>query len=296
MKTLPSSIRVEKNKYDSANPFLFLLDLTLPNTVEVGIRLVRNTANVWFAGYEYIAFPFEVENRGEASKGEIPTIVLKVSNVSRELRSYITEYGGMVNSKVTLSVVSYDVTTDQVQGTSTSTPLTSCVFPTANKDYINKTNIGNLTSIGSYVTIISGNGVITGMYVVKTIISANSIQLTTTCHSSAADIINGVVSVTPATIIDYADLQVTYTILGTNYDINWITFQLGAAYITRRRFPLNRYIPNSCQWLRNFKDLECGYTGTITKCDGTLEDCRRKGNSVRFGGYRGLGSGNLRLC
>jgi len=38
-----------------------------------------------------------------------------------------------------------------------------------------------------------------------------------------------------------------------------------------------------CCWM--FRSSACGYKGSQEKCKYTFDDCKRKGNEVRFGGY-----------
>ncbi len=72
---------------------------------------------------------------------------------------------------------------------------TSCTFPTANKDYVNKTGIGTASTVGDLVVITGGTGAYTGMYSVLTIVGADSIQLNRVCHASGTDIVDGAVSI-----------------------------------------------------------------------------------------------------
>jgi len=86
----------------------------------------------------------------------------------------------------------------------------------------------------------------------------------------------------------------TYDILETTADANWVSFTLGAPNPLVRRFPLHRYIANHCNW--KFKSVECGYSGSATSCERTLAACQAKNNSTRFGGFPGMGGGNVRLA
>lgn len=46
---------------------------------------------------------------------------------------------------------------------------------------------------------------------------------------------------------------------------------------------------SECAWRYEFKGERCGYRGTdFETCDGTFEQCRERGNEVRFGCFPGL--------
>lgn len=80
----------EKNKISQDQPWL--LFLTMTNVAKtLTLRLVRNTENITFKGQEYIAFPFEIDNIPEASKGSLPTLAIKVANTDRQIQAYIEQ-------------------------------------------------------------------------------------------------------------------------------------------------------------------------------------------------------------
>lgn len=80
----------EKNKISQDQPWL--LFLTMTNVAKtLTLRLVRNTENITFKGAEYIAFPFEIDNVPEASVGSLPTLAIKVSNIDRQIQTYIEQ-------------------------------------------------------------------------------------------------------------------------------------------------------------------------------------------------------------
>jgi hypothetical protein len=82
-----------------------------------------------------------------------------------------------------------------IVGGATVGSYTSCTFPTANKDYVNKTGIGTASTVGDLVVVTGGTGAYTGMYSVLAIVNANSIQLSRVCHASGSDIVDGTVSI-----------------------------------------------------------------------------------------------------
>jgi phage-related protein len=210
--TLPASLIIEKNKTASTSPWLILLETSLPTTPATAIRLVRNTDNITYDSKLYTAFPFELDAQNMVSKGEIPTLSLKVCNINRIMQSYIEEYDGLVGQELSLLIVS------KPEGE------------------------------GSYLLAAT----------------------------------------------------VTYDITGCVATEEWITWTLGAPNPLNRRFPLYRYIATHCNWAARFNtstNIECGYyvAGSTITCNGTLDRCIELNKTKRFGGYIGLGQGNVRL-
>jgi len=202
MKTLPAELVLEKNELASESAWLVLLDITL--TDGTILRIVNNTEDVTFDSNTYTAVNFELDSNKEGLKGEIPSVQLKISNVTRLLQSYLESQEGSIGSDITMYIV-------------------------------NSENLGS----------------------------------------------------------NYAELTWEFEVIGTQADAFWTTFTLGAANPLRRRFPLYRYISSHCNW--RFKSAECGYVGTYTVCNRTLDNCQDRDNSERFGGHPGLGAGGIRL-
>lgn len=195
MKTLPSVLVREKNRLYTSDPWIVLLEIRLGS--DTRLYFCSNNEDIVFAGQTYTAFPFYLEPTKQTSKGEIPTISLKVCNVTQFIHGYLEELGGAVGSEILIRVV----------------------------------NAGYLSE-------------------------------------------------------DYSELDMTFSVLATQADAEWVTFSLGSASPLRRRFPACRYIALHCNW--EFKGLECGYPGNETECDRTFKRCTAIGNTPRFGGYPGL--------
>lgn len=83
-----------------------------------------------------------------------------------------------------------------------------------------------------------------------------------------------------------AELEEMFVVQKTDVNESFVTFTLGTEYSSRTRRPLNRYMKNNCPF--KYKGIRCGYSGTIATCYHTLVDCRRHGNSKRFGGFVGV--------
>lgn len=92
------------------------------------------------------------------------------------------------------------------------------------------------------------------------------------------------------------EVQHTFDLKQTGTNAEWASFTFGANNIWNRRAPLNRIMRNQCRWI--FKSTECGYAGATTTCNKTLSACRAMtggSNSVRFGGFPGVGNKGVRI-
>lgn len=203
MLNIPASLILEKNKLNSTYPWLLLIDVTTPVST---MYFVRNTEDIIFNGITYTAFPFDMEVDKQDTKGQIPSMSLRVSNVTRAVQAEIEQYGGLVGETVTLRIV--------------------------NSAYLSE---------------------------------------------------------------NYSELTFDFEIIACSATAIWVTFVLGAPNLLAKRFPLYRYMSNFCRYVSYFKGPECGYSGGLTVCNGTLANCQERLNSERFGGFLGLSPIPLRL-
>jgi len=89
------------------------------------------------------------------------------------------------------------------------------------------------------------------------------------------------------------EVEEIFTVQSTTCDSKWVIFYLGSDISTQLRFPFRRVLKNFCAWRDQYKGIECGYDGALTACDGTLQSCRVRGNSVRYGGEPSIPEGGL---
>jgi len=114
--TLSAVAYIEKNKLYSNKSWLVLAKLVSPSATT--IRVVSNTEQVTWpvtGGDVYTAFPFLIEEITD-SRDEVPSVELKVSNVTRALEGYLETENGLVDSAVTLYVVNSTHVTTPSQG------------------------------------------------------------------------------------------------------------------------------------------------------------------------------------
>lgn len=105
-KHLNLSTVVDKNKIDSSNVFLILIEVKIlsPETGEevTTIRFVKNSENVTFEGNNFQAANFSIETSNEI--GQEPTLSVKAHDETRTLAQYIDAYDGLVDSKLRMIV------------------------------------------------------------------------------------------------------------------------------------------------------------------------------------------------
>lgn len=104
MLNISAAAKIEKNKLAADGAWLVLLEITIPILNET-LRLVRNTDDVTWRGYTWTAFPFEPDEISEDSKGELQTLAVKVSNVTRTIQYYLEQGDGGIGATVKLFVV-----------------------------------------------------------------------------------------------------------------------------------------------------------------------------------------------
>jgi phage-related protein len=101
-------------------------------------------------------------------------------------------------------------------------------------------------------------------------------------------------------VINTADMDSGKPVVDHEYELKnpqsngqWIVFTLGASNPFDLRFPVDRILKGHCRF--RFRDRRCNYKGAIPTCNHTLTDCRKKGNSARFGGFPGIGKTGIYL-
>jgi len=88
---LSSDILREKNKLEDGGVFIVLLDIDVPG-LDDHIRVTSDSVETVWNGDTYVPFPFELDEISDTSKGEVPQVQLRISNVTRAIEAYIQQY------------------------------------------------------------------------------------------------------------------------------------------------------------------------------------------------------------
>ena len=103
MLDLSAAAKLEKNKLEQDGCWIVLLEIVI--STDLSIYLCRNTEDITWNGQKWLAFPFDLGEVNEDSKGEIPTTTLKVSNITRSIQRKLEEYNGGVGMTCIIRVV-----------------------------------------------------------------------------------------------------------------------------------------------------------------------------------------------
>lgn len=86
-----------------------------------------------------------------------------------------------------------------------------------------------------------------------------------------------------------------FEIIGASAKDYDVSFELGAENALALPFPRRRQLRDRCGW--RYKSAECGYTGSLTSCDLSLQGpngCAAHGNTINFGGFPGINNSGVR--
>ena len=104
---IPSIAFVEKNMLATGGRFVWLYEVEVPTDPPTLCRLVRDQEAVTFRGNVYSPYPISHSETRSDSKGNLPTISLNASNVTREVVSTLNEHNGLVGQDVRIILTHY---------------------------------------------------------------------------------------------------------------------------------------------------------------------------------------------
>ena len=105
-RALPDYI-FEKNMLSNGNAWLILLEVSFPDG-EGGtnvLRLCRNNENITWRSQTWLGFPFGIDGLSQNTGGEMPSLTLSVSNVTREIQAVLEANNGAANTTVELFII-----------------------------------------------------------------------------------------------------------------------------------------------------------------------------------------------
>jgi len=87
----------EKNMLNADSAFLVALKITIPGITDP-VRVINNSEDVTWKSETWVAFPFTIEELTDQSGGEVPAVVIRVSNVNRIMEVYLQQYDDYVKA------------------------------------------------------------------------------------------------------------------------------------------------------------------------------------------------------
>ena len=105
---VPSIAFIEKNLLATGQKFGWLYEIEVPTNPPTRYRFVRDQTPVTFRGIVYSPFPITHSETRSDAKGNLPTITLTASNVTREIVSVLNTYNGLVGQPVRI-ILTHDL-------------------------------------------------------------------------------------------------------------------------------------------------------------------------------------------
>ena len=94
-----------KNALATGSRLVWLYEIEVPTSTPTRYRFCTQMEPVTFRGNEYSPFPITHETMKEGADGDLPTLALTVSNVSREIGGTLESYNGLVGQRVKVMLV-----------------------------------------------------------------------------------------------------------------------------------------------------------------------------------------------
>lgn len=96
IRDIPVEVLQEKNQLATTGRWIWLYEVDVPTDPVTRYRLVRSPEAVSFRGQTYSPFPITHAPSELGSTGDLPTVQVTVSNVSREIISTLESYQGLI--------------------------------------------------------------------------------------------------------------------------------------------------------------------------------------------------------
>lgn len=257
MLSLPAALIAEKNKITTTYPWFIVVDVILAGGTT--LRIVNNTDDITFSGNVYTAFPFQLSAYDEQqSGGQLPRIILQVSNVTRVFQAYMEDIANQLNSTATIRLINYNnLAADYADLTLTYSILS------ANSD-------------ADWMAFILG--------------APNLLKKRFPRFKYLANHCMWVKNFTTGTW----QINKHYSV-GDICLYNNVQYVCTSAHISVSTPNLDNSHWHTGSFVGSKRNIECKYVGTSTSCKGTLDDCILKKNSIEFGGFPGLAHVRIRV-
>lgn len=272
--TLPPVLKYLKNEIASIYPWLFLLDVTLPNGVQ--LHLVHNNEDITIpiTGVTYTKFPFQIELPEIDSDGNIPTWNLRVDNTLRIFETYLQQTKGAVESEIILTIINAQYLSESYV------------------DLQTKIEILDTSSDENWVVFAcGGRNLFRDIYPVYRYL-ANHCMWRFKWHECyyndpSATVVYGDNGSIYICIQDHLSASANKPVTGATW---WKYWRLANRKNISGRSPAGSLNATISTWQE-----EANYTAGSGTCRNTLTDCRAKNNTRRYGAFIGLSQKGIKI-
>ena len=94
-----------KNAIATGSRLVWLYEIEVPTNPPTRYRFCPQMEPVTFRENEYSPFPITHDTMKEGADGDLPTLTMTVSNVSREIAGILESYNGLIGQKVKVMLV-----------------------------------------------------------------------------------------------------------------------------------------------------------------------------------------------
>ncbi len=232
---------------------------------------------------EYTGFPFQLGITEQVSKGQIPTVDLRVSNITRLLEAKLQELNGAIGSTVKITVINSNFLSEDYTEMEQTFDVLTC---STDNNWVIFT-VGAPSPLRQMFPIDKYQALhcrwqfesVECSYDRKTIIGvtlSDPVSLEITDHEFEAD--------------DEITL----------YTVNGITGGIEGNYKVKTDTDSDNFTIKTLAGVDvDGADFAGAYTSGgfvgYTKCERTLTECSKRENKIRFGGMPGMRSGSVRL-
>lgn len=101
-RTLPASFILEKNKLYNENPWLMLIELQVSSTSS--FYLTNSMTSITSNGDVFDPYPITLDKIPSSDEGDLTNVRITISNITRELMTYVEESDGLVGKTLLLQI------------------------------------------------------------------------------------------------------------------------------------------------------------------------------------------------
>ena len=281
---LSPNIILEKNLSSGTTPWVILMKISLPDAAATILRFAQNTEDVTFDGDLYTAFPFQLEPITQEVKGQIATVLVHISNITRYIHPYLEALLGGMGTRVRLTAINtgsqeaadiaaYEETSMEFTVVDCSTDSKWVTFtlgapnPLIQRFPLDKYLAEHCNSLFKDVVCGYTGAAISGI----TLTGTDPVVITTTA-------VHGMIT---AAIVDFESILGTTELNGNAYAIT---------YADTTSFTLDG--TDSSLFTAYISDGIVGHAS----CNRNLSDCYLRNNSARFNNFPALRSGGVRFA